>query len=29
VSHYYVEPDEVLDAVGKGKQWDFKAQSKM
>ncbi len=29
VSHYYVERDEVLEAVSKGRQWDFKAQSKM
>jgi flagellar protein FlaI len=29
VSRYYLEPEEVLDAVGKGRQWDFKAQTKM
>lgn len=29
VSHYYVQPDEVLDAVAKGRQWDFKTQTKM
>lgn len=29
VSHYYIEPDEVLDAVSKGRQWDFKTQTRM
>ncbi|MDD5339828.1 MAG: type II/IV secretion system ATPase subunit [Candidatus ainarchaeum sp.] len=29
VSHYYIEPEEVLDAVSKGRQWDFKTQAKM
>ena len=27
VSHYYTNPEEVMDAVKKGKSWDFKAQT--
>lgn len=29
VSHYYANPDEVIEAVAKGRQWEFRAQARM